>query len=70
MVDFTNDDNFFNELNAKANVPKVESSKGGHGVTSESLSQKWLISPKSARGTVQHTTQRGIMTILHPSLPC
>ena len=43
-------------------------SKVRHGVTSESLFHKLLISPKAARRTVQHTTQLGIRTILHPSL--
>ena len=37
-------------------------------VNSESLSQKWLISPEVARRTVQHTMQRGKRTILYPSL--
>ena len=37
---FTDDDNFFNALNAKVNAARVGGSKGRHGVTSESLSQK------------------------------
>ena len=59
---------FYKALNAKFNVAKVEVSKGRHGVTLESLSHKWLISPEAERRTVQHTTKRGIMMILHPSL--
>ena len=47
---------------------KVGASKGRHVVTSESLSQKWLISPELTRITVQHKIQRGIRKILHPSL--
>ena len=43
-VDFTDDENLYNELNDKVNVSRVGYSKGRHGVTSESLSQKWLIS--------------------------
>ena len=66
-VDFTDDDNFYKTLNAKANMDKVGESKGRHGVTSDPLSQKWLISPEADRRTVQNTTQRGIRTILHPS---
>ena len=68
VVDFTDDDNFYKALNYKVNVAKVGASEVKHGVTLGSLSQKWLISPETARITVQHTTQRGIKTILHPSL--
>ena len=67
-VDFTDSDNFYKALNAKVNLSKVGSSKERHGVTSESLSQKWFISPEAARRNLQYTTQRGIRTILHPSL--
>ena len=56
-VDFTDDGDFYKALNAKVNVSKVGTYKGRHGVTLESLSQKWLISPKEARRIVQHTTQ-------------
>ena len=55
-------------LNAKVNVDRVVASKGRHGVTSNYLSQKWLISLEAASRTVQHITQRGIRTILYPSL--
>ena len=44
-VDFTDDDNFYKALNVKVKVAKVGASKRKHGVTSESLSQKWLFSP-------------------------
>ena len=49
-------------------MAKVGESKGRHGVTSEYLSKKWLISTEAAIITVQHTTERGIRKILHPSL--
>ena len=39
-VEFTDDDNLFNGLNAKVKLARVGSSKVIHGVTSESLSQK------------------------------
>ena len=65
VVDFTDEEIFFNALKSKVNVARVGASKGRHGVTSESLSQKWLISLQAARSTVQHTTQQGIRTILH-----
>ena len=67
-VDFADDEKNYKVLNAQINVAKVEASKGIHGVTSESLSHKWLISLEAVRRTVQHTTQRVIRTILNPSL--
>ena len=57
-MDFTDDDNFYNTLNDKVNVARVGASKGRHGVNSEYLYQKWLISPEAERRTVHHTTQR------------
>ena len=48
-------------------MAKVRVSKRRHGVTSDSLYQKWLISPEASRRTVKHTTQGGIRKILHPS---
>ena len=65
-IDFTDDENFSNALNAKVNVAMVGASKVRHGVTSESLSHKWLISPEVTRSTVKNTIQKGIRTILHP----
>ena len=67
-VDFTDDDNFYKELNAKVNVAKVGAYKCRHGFTLESLPQKWFISPETASRTVQHTIQQDISMILHPSL--
>ena len=57
MVYFIDDENLFNALNAMANVARVGASKGRHGVTFKSLSQKWLISLEATRRTVQHTTK-------------
>ena len=67
-LDFTGDDNLYNALKAKVNVDRVGASKGRHGVTSESVSNKLLISPEPERRKVQHTTQRWIRMIIHPSL--
>ena len=39
-VDFTDDENFFDTLNAKFNVARVGMSKCKHGGTSNSLSHK------------------------------
>ena len=55
-MDFTDEDNFYKELNAKVDVAKVGASKGGHGVTLESLYHKCFISPEADIRTVQHTT--------------
>ena len=49
-------------------MANVGESKGRHGINSESLYQKWLVSPEAAIITVQHTTERGVRKILHPSL--
>ena len=44
-VYFTDDENLSDVLNAKVNAVRVVVSKGKHGVNSNYLSQKWLISP-------------------------
>ena len=62
------DQNLFDAINDKVNVDRVGVSKGKHGDTSESFPQKMLISTEASKRTVQHTTQQGIRTILHPSL--
>ena len=67
-VDFTDDKNFFNAINTNVKVDRVRVSKGRHGVALESFSRKWLISTEAERRLTQHTTQRGIREILHPSL--
>ena len=43
-VDFTDNEIFYNALNAKVNMAMVVSSKGRYGVTLKSLSLKLLIS--------------------------
>ena len=67
-MDLTDDESFYNALNAKVDVARVVESRGGHFFTLDSLYQKWLISPEAARRTVRNTIQRGISMILHPSL--
>ena len=67
-VDFRDNDNLFNAFNTKVNVARVVASKGRYDVTLTSLYQKCLISAEASRRSVQHTSQRGIRTILHPSL--
>ena len=56
-VDFTDDENLFDALTAKTNVARVILLKGTHGVTSDSLSQKWLLSSEAAKRNLEHTTQ-------------
>ena len=67
-MDFKDEDNSYKVLNPKVNVVKVGTYKGRHGVTLDSLSQKWVISTEAARRTVQHKTKQGISTTLHPDL--
>ena len=67
-MDFTDDENLFNALNAKINVARVGESNGRHGITLDSLSKKCLISPEAEMRTVQKTTLRGIRKIIHQSL--
>ena len=67
-IDFTDNDNFGDALQSKVQVPRVGVSKGKRSIPAEALAQKWMISPEAANRTVQCTTQRGIRTVLHPSL--
>ena len=53
-VDFTDDQNLFDVLNDKVNVTIIGVLKGEHGVTSEYLSQKWLISPSGQDNSTTH----------------
>ena len=67
-IDFTDDNNFYDALKAKVNVARVGVSKGKHAISHETLSKNWMVSPETAMRMVQRTTQRGIRTVLHPSL--
>ena len=67
-IDFTDDDNFADALQANVHVSRVGTSKKRHAVDSEMLAKRWNIDPKTAARTVKSTTQRGIRTVLHPSL--
>ena len=68
VVEFTVDGIIYKALNAKVKLAKDGVSKIIHGVTSEYLSQKWLISMEVDSRTVQHATQIRIRTIMHPYL--
>ena len=49
-VDFTDCDNFFDALNDKFNVARVEVSKGKHGFNHEKLSKNRMLSPDCGIG--------------------
>ena len=49
-VNFTEEENVFNEFNAKFNVARVGASKGRYDVTSESLSQNTLFHQRRQGG--------------------
>ena len=68
VVDFTDSTKFYDFLSDKVNLVRVKVSNRKHGVTSESLSQKWLKSPEVANRIVQHTTHCGTRKIPHPPL--
>ena len=67
-IDFTDDDNFANALQANAHVGRVGISKKRHAIDYEMLAKRWNIDIKTATRTIKNTTQRGIRIILHPSL--
>ncbi len=73
-VDVTDDENFGLLLESKACVSSsiskvgVAKSKSSQQIDHMTLSKKWGISTEKARQTIQRTTQRGIRTVLHPSL--
>ena len=70
-ADFTDDDNFAVALESTSCVPSKLSkivSKSRPKVDHVTLARKWGISPEKAKRTVQRTTQRGMRTVLHPSL--
>ena len=54
-VDFTDDKYLYTALNTKVNVAKFGGYNGKHGVTLESLSQKWIISFEADRRYITRT---------------
>lgn len=57
----------FSKVDPKLGLGYVQS-KRGKQVDSETLSNRWNIDRRKALNTVQRTTQRGVLTCLHPSL--
>ena len=51
-----------------ANVSAIHSTSAGPGLTPQVLAANWGINLRSATRTVNVTTQRGIRTVLHPTL--
>jgi len=56
-------------LSLAGNVSSLSTKKRLYGVKAEDLMKRWNIGLKAATQTIQVTTQRGIRTILHPTLP-
>eukprot|EP00804_Cyclotella_cryptica_P009101 CCRYP_003177-RA/>CCRYP_003177-RA protein AED:0.23 eAED:0.23 QI:0/0/0/1/1/1/2/0/629 len=73
-IDVTDDENFGLLLESNSCVSSsiskfgVAKSKSSQRIDYMTLSKKWGISPEKAKHTIQRTTQRGIRTVLHPSL--
>ena len=77
VIDFKDDDNFYEALVStvkvsrkvsRVGVSRVVFSKGKKGIIHQTLSKNWMVSPETALRTVNRTTQRGIREVLHPSL--
>ena len=60
--------NLANELDSNVSAVGVTNSRAARMIDHMTLSRKWGIPPATARRTVRATTQRGVQTILHPSL--
>jgi hypothetical protein len=54
----------------QANISTVRSASAGPQLTPQVLATNWGIDVRTAARTVQATTQRGICTVLHPTLSC
>ena len=71
QTDPTHNDGFSAALQATVRVARVSSIKSTarkNAVDAEALARKWGIGIASAQRTVRTTTQRGVRTVLHPSL--
>ncbi|MGL4350630.1 MAG: hypothetical protein ACRCT2_08740, partial [Plesiomonas shigelloides] len=53
---------------ATVRVSSIGSKHSGPGITAEKLAKNWGISLERAEKTIKATTQRGVRTVLHPSL--
>jgi hypothetical protein len=67
-VDFTRNDHFHDALQAHVNVLQVQVKNGHQAINSDTLAEKWLVSPEVARRTLKRTTRRRVWTISNPSL--
>ena len=72
VIDFTDDDNFYEALVSTVKVSRklsrVGVSKGKKGINNQTLSNNCMVSPETALRTANRTTQQGIRTVLYPSL--
>jgi hypothetical protein len=80
-TDITDDENFGIALEQHVTVsvatlattktmPSWIHSKAGKPVDTETLAKHWLIPANCAARTVDRTTQRGVCTMLNPTLSC
>ena len=75
-ADMTDDDNFGVALEANRQVllvcthhtPETYDVCGVHSVDYVTLANRWQIPLHKARSTVKQMTQRGVHTVLHPTL--
>jgi len=67
-ADFTSDEYFHVTLQVLVNVSRVKVGNSHQVIGHELLADKWMVSPEVARRTLERTAQRGVRTILHPSL--
>jgi hypothetical protein len=67
-ADFTADDYFHGAPQACVKFSRVKVGNSRQAIGHELLADKWMVSPEVARWTLERTTQRGVRTILHPSL--
>ena len=74
-ADITDDENLYLALNAKVQATSEQAKVGAMATGKPSprvnhlvLAKKWGISPHKAVRTLKKTSQRGIRTVLHPTL--
>lgn len=72
LADITHNDNFGSVLESKVSVSAVSSgtvkSSQGKAVDAHTLAKRWMIPLDRATRTVRQTTQRGVRTVVNPTL--
>ena len=59
---------FHQELGRSVPVSSIKTEPKGPAITAETLARNWGIGLEKAEKTIRVTTQRGVRTVLHPSL--